>query len=967
MTRPTASTLDDVLVVRGSAEGKILWQHSYGNTDDEDGSGIAVLADGTVAIAWSGDPSQTPWLAGLGADGGLRWKRHEVDPGQIALSPTTTGADGLVAVWEANLLRLEADGSFERGVYGDPSAPTYRAVVADKSGYTLAGSRNGKAMVRRLDWGGESNCEGCPEDCSVPGPCVSGVCGTDKGCGQSPIGNPCVPDDPAEPCQIAGTCAEGICQNDAAQTRLFSSPLLGTNLQTPVAALQRPKGDFVIATTDAVEPFPQLHLHKLKAGGTDPVDQVQPLADPGERVVAALATADNGVVVATHVVEASGASHKPSFYRMDEDLYMVAGLADTKDPSTVVALVERPTADGWVLVLKETEPNTTRLLPVSRSEGPGARVDPEAVSPYPWAQALPTRIPVAAATLPDGRLAVALRLDSAIPGAPRAGLLLVGPDLKGVTWRAYPKGHPEGLVAIGKKIVLPMATAEGHRALWLDSEGYPEAFGFGASGPPRGFFAVEDRYLLADLASGGADVSDSYGPVYSGFPDAGRVGPVTPSGLLAVTKSNQGDLVVDRLDPWFHTSCASAGACANTSIGTCDGVDCTAPSCDPIDECVAQTSDLSKPCGADPSACSLGAVCDAGGCGTAPDRVFAKQLPGGLTSFDLTRVVACKDGGFAVLAAPKPPNDQGLFLVRTDARGEWQWESEITSFTSAPGEDPEIAELPHGGFLALSREPGSGVKLLETDWQGGTIRSATVPVNPTLGPTLGTLTPKALLAHREGALVLVTRDSPQDSPTPRAYVLGLKADWTLTEHPVGNPTDPQIAGAMALATDKRLAVATFELGGARLHCVALANGSCPTTGWPLLLGAGNELRGLAAAGGVVFGLLQVNEGFQVVRTTLEDGASPVIATAIAGEGRAIVASGGDLAVITSPAGAPLSSALWHFTSDLTLEGGVAVQVNNAGIDVRAAARTRDGWGGWILSGASGWLLRTDEKGGTVCP
>jgi uncharacterized delta-60 repeat protein len=147
---------DDALVVRFDRSGNTLWGRVFGGRDTEQLYGIVALDDGGVAVAGYtrsyGDGQSDAWVVRLDADGKQLWQRTFGGPeNDKARSIAATADGGLIVAGstrsrgagegDAWILRLDPDGTLAwqtvHGAAGDDGA--YNIIPVPGGGFAVAG------------------------------------------------------------------------------------------------------------------------------------------------------------------------------------------------------------------------------------------------------------------------------------------------------------------------------------------------------------------------------------------------------------------------------------------------------------------------------------------------------------------------------------------------------------------------------------------------------------------------------------------------------------------------------------------------------------------------------------------------------------------------------------------------------------------------------------------------------------
>ncbi len=167
----------DVLVMKLTSNGSVVWAKTYGGTKDDEATAVALAPNGDIIVvgytysfgAGDGDV----WVLRLDADGNVKWQKtyggkYRDEANAVALAPN---GDIIVAGWtdsfragyaDAWVLRLDSEGnvkwqkayggSYYDGAYAVALAPNGDIIVA---GWTLSfGAGGSNVWVLRLDENG---------------------------------------------------------------------------------------------------------------------------------------------------------------------------------------------------------------------------------------------------------------------------------------------------------------------------------------------------------------------------------------------------------------------------------------------------------------------------------------------------------------------------------------------------------------------------------------------------------------------------------------------------------------------------------------------------------------------------------------------------------------------------------------------------------------------------------------------
>jgi len=161
----------DALIARVSPEGRLVWQHAYGEWHNDGARDIAETGDGGFIVAGSkgGETDGDLWGVALDENGEMLWQRTHGTPGEDGAVSITVGDDGGFAVagytqrpglnnFDNWIIRLGSNGDmlwqrhFARGVF---SAGTAISIAPD-GGFFVAGiaqkrtPRDSRSSIARL-------------------------------------------------------------------------------------------------------------------------------------------------------------------------------------------------------------------------------------------------------------------------------------------------------------------------------------------------------------------------------------------------------------------------------------------------------------------------------------------------------------------------------------------------------------------------------------------------------------------------------------------------------------------------------------------------------------------------------------------------------------------------------------------------------------------------------------------------
>jgi hypothetical protein len=178
-TASSGAGRSDVWVLRLDAAGAIVWQKTYGGTELDRGTAVAVCSDGGFAVAGFtysfGVGKSDIWVLKLKADGTVAWQ-STYGTAPTASIPRADGYDGVNGIEETATGDLLVTGSCHRTAmlmaltpagakrwvvsYGGPGAMTRvrGAATTSDQGYVLAGG-SGKCRIRKVSAAGATTWE----------------------------------------------------------------------------------------------------------------------------------------------------------------------------------------------------------------------------------------------------------------------------------------------------------------------------------------------------------------------------------------------------------------------------------------------------------------------------------------------------------------------------------------------------------------------------------------------------------------------------------------------------------------------------------------------------------------------------------------------------------------------------------------------------------------------------------------
>ncbi len=159
-TRSSGAGKDDIWLLRLAADGRVVWQKTFGDSGKNWATSIALMDDGGFALGGSTEKGTASHVAGwvIRTDkvGKVKWQKEMggirldgitslvalPDGGLLAAGSTSSKGAGGYDAW---LLRFDAAGELEfEKYYGGKEEDSAFAAVALKDGYALAGSTSSK-------------------------------------------------------------------------------------------------------------------------------------------------------------------------------------------------------------------------------------------------------------------------------------------------------------------------------------------------------------------------------------------------------------------------------------------------------------------------------------------------------------------------------------------------------------------------------------------------------------------------------------------------------------------------------------------------------------------------------------------------------------------------------------------------------------------------------------------------------
>ncbi len=215
----------DFWLVRTDSNGNLLWNKTYGGYSADDAAELAVLPDGGFALAGNtmskGAGGADFWLVRTDAQGKVLWDRTYGAAGDESASGLVALADGfaLTGLVSASgqgikfwLVRTDVLGNavFNKSFGG--SQEYANNVIAMPSGFAVIGASGDAKFVRTDPWGNATCTDSGPcasktlADCADTNPCTADLCdAAHNGCYHTNL-----PD--ASPCGTTKTCKSGTCQ-----------------------------------------------------------------------------------------------------------------------------------------------------------------------------------------------------------------------------------------------------------------------------------------------------------------------------------------------------------------------------------------------------------------------------------------------------------------------------------------------------------------------------------------------------------------------------------------------------------------------------------------------------------------------------------------------------------------------------------------------------------------------------------
>ena len=149
----------DVFLVKVDSDGSLLWNMTYGGSEDDAANSIVQASDGGYILSGytnSGVQSQSSWLVKTNSSGQLQWSR--VIPGTEATSIVCTSDGGYASATKQStgfeLVKLDSSGQtqWNRTYTGPGNSGAESAIQTNDGGYAVAGWVNdaGNATSTRL-------------------------------------------------------------------------------------------------------------------------------------------------------------------------------------------------------------------------------------------------------------------------------------------------------------------------------------------------------------------------------------------------------------------------------------------------------------------------------------------------------------------------------------------------------------------------------------------------------------------------------------------------------------------------------------------------------------------------------------------------------------------------------------------------------------------------------------------------
>ena len=642
-------TFRDFSLMRTDPEGTLLWDKTYGGTDDDEANAVVATDDGFTLAGFTllGSPNfKSLRIVHTDLSGNLLWNRtYSLSTYDDAVGLTVSGDGyllaGSVGGGKPNGYVLRTDGNGNKVWDSTLGAGNnvFSGVVGLADGFAFAGyvypSGPSQMWLLRTDlWGNTTcaasgTCAGFVNDCDDGNPCTADLCGQGKaGCWHVNLADtsPC---SSGNTCQVGETCSAGVCGGGGA--KLFDEDVPGTtNASGPFAGVVLAPGGFAIGGSSKTGTFDgNARLVRTNAAGTVLWDKTYSLGSYTGYVTALRATA-GGFTMAGSV--GSDSNSEDCFLLTTDDtggvlLNVELGGADYE---TANGLALAP--DGYVLAGRTggaTTPSVYDLM-LLKTDVTGVQV---------WQKTFGGGAgkfeATAIAELPDGYIVGGYQ---ELTGAPFCGLLM-RTDLSGSKVWSWPNqaNCPGTVVALAVLsdgfAALGFTAADGIGLTRTDASGaILWTRSYAAKGQPTALGASSDGFLISGVTDQDFNLRiDADGNTLW----QQKVGNLSTSiaslsdGWIIAGQTGGNGFHLTRTDLWGNASCVASGTCAGLNVSDCDdGNPCTADLCDAAHNGCWHTNMTNG------IACGYGAVCGAGTCACAPGYVSVTSGDGKVCAAD---------------------------------------------------------------------------------------------------------------------------------------------------------------------------------------------------------------------------------------------------------------------------------------------------------------------------------------------